>query len=122
MAAGLLTTAILPSGCEVSKLKDIFNGNIKKEYIREAKASLILFSVLMFICGVFFLWGALFYEKVEEGARILLFILAGISLLLTIVNPAATIYFVKRQDQYPRIARLLLKEYLFKDNKSKYKK
>jgi hypothetical protein len=101
----------------VTKVKDIFNGNIKHEYIGQAISAIIVLPIVTLICGIFFLCIALFYAKVEESARILLFVLSGIAFFLTVGYPLATVYFVNRQDKYPRIARLLLKKYLFASNK-----
>ena len=49
--------------------KDIFNGNIKKEYINYVKFSLAFASILFFLFFVFFLLFALLYEKIEYAAR-----------------------------------------------------
>ena len=74
--------------------KDIFNGNIKKEYINYVKFSLAFASILFFIFFIFFLLFALLYEKIEYAARILMFVFSAICLFASFLYPAISIYAI----------------------------
>ncbi|MFL0268026.1 hypothetical protein [Candidatus Clostridium radicumherbarum] len=98
-------------------MRDIFNGNIKNS--KSAIIALVLFSIIMFVSGIFFLITALFYHSIESSARILLLIFTIISFAITIIYPVLAIYFVRRMDKYPHISRMFFKDYIYVDNKNK---
>ena len=99
--------------------KDIFNGNIKKEYIRYVKYSLIFASILWFIFFLFFLFFGVLYEKIEFAARIFMFVFSGISLILSIIYPILSVYSIKNFDKHPKLAKALIKEFVFETNESR---
>ena len=107
---GLYIRSIQSEGGEI--MKDIFNGNLKDS--KFAIYSIVIFSSIMFVCGIMFLFSAIFYRNCEPSARHLLLIFAIISIALSILNPIVAIYFVRRMDKYPKIARLFFKDYLYK--------
>ena len=95
--------------------KDIFNGNIKKELIGYVKFTLIFVSVLFLAFFIFFLLFALFYDNVEPDARIFMFIISGLSLIASIVYPLLSLYTIKTYPKHPRLAKAMLKEFVFRD-------
>lgn len=99
--------------------KDIFNGNIKKEYIGYVKFSLIFASVLWFIFFIFFLLFGILYEKIDTSARIFMFVFSGISLILSIIYPILSVYTIKNFDKHPKLAKTLIKEFVFETNDSR---
>lgn len=66
--------------------KDIFNAKISTECVNYVKFSLIFFSLITLICAVISFCVALLYQNVEPIARIVIYCLAGVSLLMAIIN------------------------------------
>lgn len=95
--------------------KDIFNGNIKKEYVSYVKFSLLFEGLLFFACFLFFLLVALFYEKTDFADRIMLFILSGISFLTSFLFPAISIYAIRNYSKHSKLAKLMIKPFVFCD-------
>lgn len=95
--------------------EDIFNGNIKKEYINYVKFSLALASILFFIFFVFFLLFALLYEKIEYAARIMMFIFSGLCFLASFLYPTVSIYAIRNYSKHPKLARTMIKPFVFQD-------
>ena len=95
--------------------KDIFNGNIKKEYINYVKFSLVFASILFFIFFVFFLLFALLYEKIEYAARIMMFIFSGLCFLASFLYPTVSIYAIRNYSKYPKLAKSMIKPFVFQD-------
>jgi len=95
--------------------KDIFNGNIKKEHIGMVKFTLIFTSAIFFAFFVFFLLFALFYEKMEYAARILMFVFSVACFLASVLYPAISFYAIKNYSKHPKLAKSLLKPYVFQD-------
>ena len=95
--------------------KDIFNGNIKKEYINYVKFSLAFASILFFIFFVFFLLFALLYEKIEYAARIMMFIFSGLCFLASFLYPTVSIYAIRNYSKYPKLAKSMIQPFVFQD-------
>ena len=95
--------------------KDIFNGNIKKEYINYVKFSLAFASILFFLFFVFFLLFALLYEKIEYAARIMMFILSGLYFLASFLYPTVSIYAIRNYSKHPKLAKSMIKPFVFQD-------
>ena len=95
--------------------KDIFNGNIKKEYINYVKFSLAFASILFFIFFIFFLLFALLYEKIEYAARIMMFIFSGLCFLASFLYPTVSIYAIRNYSKYPKLAKSMIKPFVFQD-------
>ena len=95
--------------------KDIFNGNIKKQYIDYVKFSLIFVSVLWFVFFVFFLVFPFCYENVEYGAKIMMFAMSGISFLCSFLYPAISVYAIRNYEKHPKLAKAMIKEFVFQD-------
>ena len=101
---------------EVLDMKeDIFNGNIKKEYINYVKFSLAFASILFFIFFIFFLLFALLYEKIEYAARIMMFIFSGLCFLASFLYPTVSIYSIRNYSQHPKLAKSMIKPFVFQD-------
>ena len=101
---------------EVLDMKeDIFNGNIKKEYINYVKFSLAFASILFFFFFVFFLLFALLYEKIEYAARILMFIISGLCFLASFLYPTVSIYAIRNYSKHPKLAKSMIKPFVFQD-------
>ena len=95
--------------------KDLFNGNIKKEYINYVKFSLIFATVLFFAFFVFFLLFALLYEKIEDAARIMMFIFSGLCFLASFLYPTVSIYEIINYSKHPKLAKSMFKPFVFQD-------
>ena len=95
--------------------KDIFNGNIKQEYINYVKYSLFFASILFFLFFVSFLLFALLYEKVEYAARIMMFIFSGLCFLASFLYPTVSIYAIRNYSKYPKLAKSMIKPFVFQD-------
>ena len=95
--------------------KDIFNGNIKKEYINYVKFSVAFASILFFIFFVFVLLLALLYEKIEYDARIMMFIFSGLCFLASFLYPTVSIYAIRNYSKYPKLAKSMIKPFVFQD-------
>ena len=95
--------------------KDIFNGNIKKEYINYVKFSLAFASILFFIFFIFFLLFALLYEKIEYAARIMMFVFSGLCFLTSFLYPTVSIYAIRNYSKYPKLAKSMIKPFVFQD-------
>ena len=95
--------------------KDIFNGNIKKEYINYVKFSLAFASILFFIFFIFFLLFALLYEKIEYAAKIMMFIFSGLCFLASFLYPTVSIYSIRNYSKHPKLAKSMIKPFFFQD-------
>ena len=95
--------------------KDIFNGNVKKQYINLVKFSLALAFILFFISFVFFLLFALLYEKIEYAARIMMFVFSGLCFLASFLYPTVSIYAIRNYSKHSKLAKSMIKPYVFKD-------
>ena len=99
--------------------KDIFNGNIQKQYINYVKFSIILATVLFGVFAIFFFFFALLYEKVEPAARIMMYVGSGICLITSILYPLLTIFAIKTYPKHIRLAHGMLKEFVFETNETR---
>jgi hypothetical protein len=99
-------------------MKDYFNGNIKDP--KRLVVDIYVFSVIMIICSIVFVWST--FNVQDPSTRNMCLLLAVVSFIIAIANPIATIYFVKNRDKYPRIATLLIKKDRFKNKKHLLKK
>lgn len=99
--------------------KDVFNGNIKKEYIGSVMFGLVFGSIIWLVCFLFILIMALTYDKIEYAAKILMFVMAGISLLASVIYPVVTIWMIRTYPKYPRLTRQMIKPYFLNTNKYK---
>ena len=95
--------------------KDLFNGNIKREYIGYVEGSLILMFFICIVCSIGFFLVALFYEKIDYSGRIVLFVTSGISFLCAVLYPAISIYAIRNYSKHPKLAKIMIKPFVFKD-------
>lgn len=95
--------------------KDPFNGNIKKDYINFVKFSLIFTTAFFFAFFVFFLYIALSNEEIEYSARISIFVLSGICFFASFLYPVISIYAIRNYSKHPKLAKLIIQPYVFKN-------
>ena len=95
--------------------KDIFNGKIATEYNGFVKFTLIFPPVILILCGVMFLWVALFYENVEYAARIFLYCIAPLSIIAGISYPLVTLRLIKIYPKHRKITKCFIKEFVFRE-------
>ena len=95
--------------------RDIFNGNIKKQYINYVKFSLAFVAILFFVLFVFFLLVALLYEKIEYAARIMMFVFSGVCFLASFLYPTVSIYAIRNYSKHPKLAKSMIKPFVFQD-------
>lgn len=99
--------------------KDIFNGNVKKEYVGSVIVALVFGSIVFFVCFLVFLIGALTYDKIEYAARIFIYVMAGVSFLSSVIYPAVTIWAIRTYPKYPKLTKLMIKPYVLNTKKCK---
>lgn len=95
--------------------KDLFNGNIKKEYVNYVKFTLVFVSVLFFVFFLFFLIFALLYEKIEYAARIMMFVMSGLSFLASFLYPVISLHAIRNYSKHPKLARSMIKPFVFQN-------
>lgn len=96
--------------------KDIFNGNIQKQYIGYVKFSIIFTTVLFSVFFIFFLMISLFYDKIELAARVFMYVFSGLCLLAAVLYPIITIFAIKTYPKHKKLAHGMLKEFVFETN------
>lgn len=99
--------------------KNIFNGNIQKQYINYVKFSIILATVLFGVFAIFFFLFALLYEKIESAARVMMFVGSSACLIASICYPLLTIFAIKTYPKHIRLAHGMLKEFVFETNETR---
>lgn len=99
--------------------KDIFKGNIQKQYINYVKFSIVFAIVLFGVFAIFFFLFALLYEKIEPAARVMMFVGSGACLVASICYPLITIFAIKTYPKHIRLAHGMLKEFVFETNETR---
>lgn len=97
-----------------SKKKDLFNGYIAEGHIGDAILTIVLFTAICIGSGTLSLWGGLFYEKVKPDDRIVFCMFGIIVYLIGLYFSIGSIYFIRRSDKYPRLAKSFFKPYMYK--------
>ena len=95
---------------------DHFNGKIAPEFIGFVKFTLLLAPLVMIPCGILFLLLAIFYENVEYAARILMFVMSGLSIAAGVAYPLITLHLIKIYPKHRNITKHFIKEYVFRDD------
>ena len=98
--------------------KDVFNGKILTEFIGLVKFTLIFVPIIVILCALLFFGVAVFYESVERLARIILCVVALLSLFVGIGYPLITLRLIRIYPQKRKITRHFLKEYVFRNIKA----
>ena len=98
--------------------KDIFNGNIKKEYVNYVRLTLVVVSVLFFAFSIFFLLFALLYEKIEYAARIFMLAFSGMCFVTSFLYPIVSIYAIRNYSKHPKFAQSMIKPFVFQNFES----
>ena len=94
-------------------MKDYFDGNIKAP--QELFLGLCFLAIVLFSCSIVFILVALFYDRCEDSARVLLILLSVLTFVTSIGYPVITIHVVKNREEYPCLAKLLVKPDRFTD-------
>ena len=94
---------------------DLFNGNIKNEYIGLVKFTLIFAPVILLILGTGLLLIALLVNNVQNGAKIALYIICGLCYVFGLIYPICTIKLIKIYPKRKKIAYLFLQPYVFNE-------
>lgn len=95
--------------------KDVFNGKIRQKYVGMVKFTIIIVPIVLGACGIGSLLVALFYEKVETAARLLLYFGVCIEILGAIIFPPITLKLIKIYPKHRKIIKLFLQEYVFNE-------
>ncbi|MCM1289061.1 MAG: hypothetical protein NC132_00125 [Corallococcus sp.] len=93
--------------------KDIFNGKIKKEYVRTALFSAVFAALIYLACAILFLCLGLFYDNAEQSARAVLYVVCGVCFVLSVFYPLATVLCARSYPKHKKFAHVFLKPYLF---------
>ena len=99
----------------MKKKNDWFNGKIAEPFVGTVKFTIIFVPIVLFICFLIFFFVALFYDKVEPAARILLYIMSVLTGISTIGFPIATLRLIRVYPKHRKITKMLLQEYIFKN-------
>ena len=99
--------------------KDIFKGNIQKQYINYVKFSIVFAIVLFGMFAIILFLIALLYEKVEPAARVMMFVGSGACLIASICYPLLTIFAIKTYPKHIRLAHGMLKEFVFETSETR---
>ena len=81
--------------------KDIFNGNIKHEYVSYTWTSIILLTVIFLGCGTLFLFFS-FSDFSDAETSILLLTLGITSCLIGILYPIGAIFTIRKYPKYKK--------------------
>lgn len=95
--------------------KDIFNGKISTEARGLVKFTLIFLPLIFILCGIIFLWLAIFYENVEYAARIFLYCASPLTIAAGISYPLITLHLIKIYPKHRKITKHFIKEYVFRE-------
>ena len=93
--------------------KDIFNGNIKNQYISYVKFFMVFEAVMLFAIFVFFLLTALLYENIEYVGRIVFLVMSATLFLASFLLPLISIYAIRNYPKHPKLVRALIKPFVF---------
>lgn len=95
----------------------LFNGKIKQEHVATTLLSIILGTATFLACAILFLCMALFYDKVEDNARTVMYVVSAISFVCSVSYPIATVVCIRTYPKHKSLAHRLLKDYVFvRDN------
>ncbi len=95
--------------------KDIFNGKISTECRGMVKFALILVPLIFILCGLLFLFVSIFYDNVEYAARILLYCVAPLCIVVGVSFPIITLHLIRVYPKHRKITKHLIKEYVFRE-------
>ena len=108
----------IAGGIEFNNMKkEIFKGKILTEFIWLVKFTLIFTAIIFILCALLILGIAVFYEKVDHLARIVLYVFAFLSLVAGIGYPLVTLHLIRIYPQKRKITKHFLKEYVFREYK-----
>lgn len=76
----------------------------------------MMFAVVLFVViAIFFVCVTLLYDNVDAGARIAMYVIAGICVACAVFFPTATILSVRSYPKHKKLATIFVKEYAFVD-------
>ena len=96
-------------------MKDIFNGNIKKDYIGYVKFLTIFLSVLWMACGVAFAIIPRISEGFSADVKSLLSVMSAIAFGCSVGYPALTIFLIRTYPKHKKLAKSLFNDNVFED-------
>lgn len=96
-------------------MKDIFNGNIKKDYIGYVKFLTIFLSVLWIACGVAFALIPMISEGFSADIISFMSVMSIIAFACSVVYPALTIFLIRTYPKHKKLAKSLFKDNVFED-------
>lgn len=100
--------------------KDWFNGNIKNEYFKAVKYSLIFGFLIIFICGVFFILLGLLDNSISDvTGRIVMCVLGGIFCLMSVIMFTVSIWAIRCYPKHKKIAHLFIQKDYFNSDDEK---
>ena len=96
-------------------MKDIFNGNIKKDCIGYVKFLIFFLSGLWIACGVAFLLLPLMFEGFSTDIKNLSFAMSVISFLSSVGYPALALFLIISYPKHKKLAHMVFKDNVFED-------
>ena len=87
--------------------KDIFNGNIKREFMSYTWTSIIIVTLVFFACGALFLYVS-FFTDIDAKVGILLLTFGIVSLLFSVCYPLGTIFLIRKYPRHKRFVKIFL--------------
>ncbi|MBO5248583.1 MAG: hypothetical protein J6B54_04750 [Clostridia bacterium] len=87
--------------------KDIFNNNIKHEYISYIWASIFIFAFILIGCGSLLIYAAL-QKELGTKDRSVLMIIGVLAYLCAILHSFLTIFVIRKYPRYTKIRKLFL--------------
>ena len=95
--------------------KDVFNGKIKSEYSKSIKFLLVFASIVFCAVATFFLLLALLSDNFDNGAKIVLFIMSGVSYIAAAIYPLITVLCVRTYPKHKALTEFFIKKYALID-------
>ena len=96
-------------------MKDIFNGNIKNDYVGYVKFLTIFLSALWLACGIAFAVLPLISEGFSADVKSLMSVMSAIAFICSVGYPALTIFLIRTYPKHKKLAQTIFKEHVFED-------
>ncbi len=95
---------------------DFFNGNVKKEYIKYVKGTLIFVSAFMVLCSAFIFFTTLFSIYKIGTPETVLLIICPIVFVIGILYPIITVNLIRSYPKHKKLTKLFIVGFVLKDN------
>ncbi len=93
---------------------DIFNGKILEPYRGIVKFTLVFVPCVLIMCSLILGIIAITYPKIDDAARVMIFIFTALSGVSAIVYPLVTLRLIRCYPKHRKITKLFIQEYVFK--------